>query len=62
MEFTHLDLVQLLVLGLVQGLVEFLPISSSGHLVLLPVVMVLVVLLALLALMALLLLPLPAGA
>ncbi len=39
MEFTHLDLVQLLVLGLVQGLVEFLPISSSGHLVLLPVVM-----------------------
>ena len=34
-----MDLMQLLILGLVQGLVEFLPVSSSGHLVLLPVLM-----------------------
>jgi len=31
-----LDLVQALVLGILQGATEFLPISSSGHLVLLP--------------------------
>jgi undecaprenyl-diphosphatase len=31
-----LDLVQIIVLALVQGLTEFLPISSSGHLVLVP--------------------------
>lgn len=31
---THMDWLQILVLGLVQGLTEFLPISSSAHLVL----------------------------
>jgi len=31
------DLVQVVVLALLQGVVEFLPISSSGHLILLPV-------------------------
>ncbi len=33
-----MSLVQLFVLAVIQGVTEFLPISSSGHLVLVPVV------------------------
>jgi len=32
----HLSIFQALILGIVQGATEFLPISSSGHLVLVP--------------------------
>jgi len=32
-----LDLIHLIILGLIQGLTEFLPISSSAHLILLPI-------------------------
>lgn len=33
-----MDLIEIIVLGLLQGLTEFLPISSSAHLILVPVV------------------------
>ena len=32
-----MDIIQIIVLALVQGLTEFLPISSSAHLILVPV-------------------------
>ncbi|MDH3894757.1 MAG: undecaprenyl-diphosphatase, partial [Chromatiales bacterium] len=31
-----MDFIQVIVLAIVQGITEFLPISSSGHLVLVP--------------------------
>ncbi|MGB5397263.1 MAG: undecaprenyl-diphosphate phosphatase, partial [Gammaproteobacteria bacterium] len=33
-----MDIIQIIVLALVQGLTEFLPISSSAHLILVPLV------------------------
>src|SRR6056300_1205258 len=34
-----MDLIQLIILAIVQGLTEFLPISSSAHLILVPLVL-----------------------
>jgi undecaprenyl-diphosphatase len=34
-----LDLIQLIILALIQGITEFLPVSSSAHLILLPLLM-----------------------
>lgn len=33
-----MDIIQIIALALLQGLTEFLPISSSAHLILLPII------------------------